>query len=121
MGLNGIYLTGMTAMTPWSPLTVIDAVYIALPNSMHADFAIRAMKAGKHAIVEKPLAISVAECEAMIAAAEENGVFLMTAYRLHCEPMTVEVLERVRAGEIGPVKHFSSTFGFQSDTQRTTG
>ena len=94
---------------------LIDAVYIALPNSMHADFAIRAMKAGKHAIVEKPLAISVAECEAMIAAAEENGVFLMTAYRLHCEPMTVEVLNRIRAGEIGAVKHFSSSFGFQSD------
>ena len=93
----------------------VDAVYIALPNSMHADFAIRAMKAGKHAIVEKPLAISVAECEAMIAAAEENGVFLMTAYRLHCEPMTVEVLELLRAGEIGDVKHFTSTFGFQSD------
>ena len=92
----------------------IDAVYIALPNSLHADFAIRAMKAGKHAIVEKPLAISVAECEAMIATAEANGVFLMTAYRLHCEPMTVEVLERIRAGEIGKVKHFSSCFGFQS-------
>ena len=93
----------------------IDAVYIALPNSMHADFAIRAMKAGKHALVEKPLAVSVAECEAMIRAAEENNVFLMTAYRLHCEPMTVEVLERIRAGEIGAVKHFSSTFGFQTD------
>lgn len=92
----------------------VDAVYVALPNSMHADFAIRALKAGKHAIVEKPLAISVAECEAMIAAAEQNGVFLMTAYRLHCEPMTIEVLERLRAGEIGAVKHFTSTFGFQS-------
>ncbi len=92
----------------------IDAVYIALPNSQHADFAIRALKAGKHAIVEKPLATTAEECEAMIAAAEENDVFLMTAYRLHCEPMTVEVLERIRAGEIGAVKHFASTFGFQS-------
>lgn len=92
----------------------VDAVYIALPNSMHADYAIRAMKAGKHAIVEKPLAISVEECEAMIAAAEENGVFLMTAYRLHCEPGTVEAMERIRAGEIGEAKYFSSTFSFQS-------
>ena len=92
----------------------IDAVYVALPNSMHADYAIRAMNAGKHAIVEKPLAIDQAECEAMIAAAEANSVFLMTAYRLHCEPMTVEVLRRLRAGEIGDVKHFASTFGFQS-------
>jgi predicted dehydrogenase len=92
----------------------IDVVYVALPNSMHADYAIRAMNAGKHAIVEKPLAIDQTECEAMIAAAEVNGVFLMTAYRLHSEPMTVEVLTRLRAGEIGAIKHFSSTFGFQS-------
>jgi len=92
----------------------IDAVYIALPNSMHADFAIRAMNAGKHALVEKPLAISVEECEAMIAASETNNVYLMTAYRLHCEPMTVELLERVRAGEVGEAKHFSSVFGFQT-------
>ena len=92
----------------------IDAVYIALPNSMHADFAIRAMNAGKHALVEKPLAISVPECEAMIASAGAAGVHLMTAYRLHSEPMTVEVLERIRSGEIGAVKHFTSDFGFQS-------
>ena len=92
----------------------VDAVYVALPNSQHADFAIRAMKAGKHAIVEKPLAISAEECGAMIGAAEENGVFLMTAYRLHCEPVTVEILSRLRKGEIGEVKHFTSTFGYQS-------
>ena len=93
---------------------VVDAVYVALPNSLHADFAVRAMTAGKHALVEKPLAISEAECLAMIRAAKENGVYLMTAYRLHCEPATVEVLERIRAGEIGEPKVFSSTFSFQS-------
>ena len=93
---------------------VVDAVYVALPNSMHAEYAIRAMKAGKHAIVEKPLAISVEECEEMIRVAEENGVFLMTAYRLHSEPGTVEVLERLRKGEIGKPKLFASTFSFQS-------
>ena len=93
---------------------VVDAVYIALPNSLHAEFAIRAMNAGKHAMVEKPLAISVEECQAMIAAADENGVYLMTAYRLHCEPGTIEALERIRAGEIGEPKLFSSTFTFQS-------
>src|SRR5215213_9005100 len=70
-----------------------DAVYIALPNSMHADFTIKAANAGVHALVEKPLATSVAECEAMIAAAERSGAKLMTAYRLHYEPGTVEALE----------------------------
>lgn len=93
---------------------VVDAVYIALPNSLHADYAIRAMKAGKHALVEKPLAISVTECEAMIAAAEDAGVFLMTAYRLHSEPGTVRVLDLIRSGAIGEPRHFASTFSFQS-------
>ncbi|MEO1537110.1 MAG: Gfo/Idh/MocA family oxidoreductase [Pseudomonadota bacterium] len=93
---------------------VVDAVYIALPNSLHADYAVRAMQAGKHALVEKPLAISVAECEAMIAAAERAGVYLMTAYRLHSEPGTVKVLELIGSGEIGEPRHFASTFSFQS-------
>lgn len=93
----------------------IDAVYIALPNSMHADFAIRALKAGIHALVEKPLAITVAECEAMIAASRQGGSLLMTAYRLHNEPGTVELLERIRAGAIGEPRFFSSLFSFQSD------
>lgn len=91
----------------------IDAVYIALPNSMHADYAIRAAKAGKHIMVEKPLAVSVAESEAMIAAAKEAGVFLMTAYRLHNEPGTVALLEKIRTGAIGKPLFFQSVFAFQ--------
>lgn len=93
----------------------IDAVYIALPNSLHADYTIRALRAGKHALVEKPLAPTVAECEAMITASDASGALLMTAYRLHHEPGTVEVLERIRRGEIGDPRLFSSVFGFQSD------
>ncbi|MEZ5669360.1 MAG: Gfo/Idh/MocA family oxidoreductase [Alphaproteobacteria bacterium] len=93
---------------------VCDAVYVALPNSMHADYTIRAARAGKHVLVEKPLAVTEAECTAMIAAAAEAGVWLMTAYRLHNEPGTVEVLERIRQGAIGTPRMFSSVFGFQS-------
>lgn len=91
----------------------IDAVYIALPNSLHANYAIRAARAGKHVMVEKPLAISVAESEAMIAAARENNVFLMTAYRLHNEPGTVALLEKIREGAIGKPLFFQSVFAFQ--------
>lgn len=94
---------------------ICDAVYIALPNSMHADYSIRAMQAGKHALVEKPLALTVEECEAMIAASQANNVLLMTAYRLHSEPGTVKVLDLIRAGEIGDPRHFASTFSLQSD------
>ena len=92
----------------------IDAVYIALPNSMHADYTIRALKAGKHAMVEKPLATTLQESEAMIAAARESGAFLMTAYRLHNEPGTHAMIETVRSGRIGDPVYFASTFGFQS-------
>jgi len=92
---------------------VVDAVYIALPNSMHADYAIRAAKAGVHALVEKPLALTVAECEAMIAAADSAGTLLMTAYRLHNEPVTVAVLDAIRSGEIGEPRLYSSVFSTQ--------
>lgn len=92
----------------------VDAVYIALPNSMHADFTIRAARAGKHIMVEKPLANSVEEAEAMIAAAREAGVLLMTAYRLHTEPGTISVLEKVRSGVIGTPMFFQSVFSFEA-------
>ncbi len=91
----------------------IDAVYIALPNSMHADYTIRAARAGKHIMVEKPLAVSVAEAEAMITAADKARVFLMTAYRLHHEPGTLAVLDHIRKGSIGTPLIFQSLFSFQ--------
>lgn len=91
----------------------VDAVYIALPNSLHADYAIRAARAGKHIMVEKPLATSLADADAMIAAASDAGVYLMTAYRLHNEPGTVAVLDHIRAGDIGTPLLFQSAFSFQ--------
>lgn len=92
----------------------IDAVYVALPNSMHADFTIRALRAGKHVMVEKPLATSMAESEAMVAAARQSGRFLMTAYRLHNEPGTHAMIDVVRQGTIGNAVYFGATFGFQT-------
>ncbi len=92
----------------------VDAVYIALPNHLHANYAIRAARAGKHVLVEKPLATSEQDALAMIAAAREAGVFLMTAYRLHNEPGTVAVLEHIRNGAIGRPLLFQSVFSFQA-------
>ena len=94
---------------------VADAVYIALPNSMHADYTIRAAKAGKHILCEKPLAPTVEECEAMIAAARDAGVMLMTAYRIHNQPFNVHVLDLVRQGAIGDPRLFSSVFTLQAE------
>ena len=91
---------------------VVDAVYVALPNSMHADYAIRALRAGKHALVEKPLATTEAECQAMIDAAKRSGTYLMTAYRLHNEPGTVQLLEHIRSGQIGDPRIFAAVFSF---------
>jgi len=93
--------------------SAIDAVYIALPNDMHADYAIRAARAGRHILVEKPLAKSENEALAMIAAARAANVFLMTAYRLHDEAGTAAVLEHIRAGAIGRPLFFQSVFSFQ--------
>ena len=67
----------------------VDAVYIALPNSLHAEYTVRAARAGVHVLCEKPMAVTAAECEAMIDACGEQRVKLMIAYRLHFEEVTL--------------------------------
>jgi glucose-fructose oxidoreductase len=91
----------------------IDAVYIALPNSMHAAWTIRAADAGLHVLCEKPLAVSVHDCERMIDACERNNVQLMTAYRLHFERCNLEVADIVRKKRIGDARYFDSQFSMQ--------
>ncbi len=78
----------------------IDVVYIVLPNYMHAEYTIRALKAGKHVLCEKPMATSVDDCEAMIAAAKAANRKLMIAYRCHYEPHNLEAMRRIRSGKI---------------------
>ncbi|WP_227698527.1 Gfo/Idh/MocA family protein [Sphingomonas hengshuiensis] len=82
----------------------IDIVYIVLPNSMHAEYTIRALKAGKHVLCEKPMATSAADCEAMIAAARNADRKLMIAYRCHYEPHNLEAMRRIRSGQYGKPK-----------------
>ncbi len=88
----------------------IDAVYIALPNSMHAEYAERAARAGLHVLCEKPMAVTEAECELMGRVARENRVKLMIAYRLHFERANLEAAEIARSGRIGEPRLFTSTF-----------
>jgi predicted dehydrogenase len=90
----------------------IHAVYVALPNSMHAEYTIRAAKAGKHVLCEKPMACSVAECESMIAACKKANVKLMIAYRCHFEPTNLSAIQIIRDGSIGQVQTIESTYGF---------
>jgi glucose-fructose oxidoreductase len=91
----------------------IDAVYIALPNSLHCEYAVRAAQAGIHVLCEKPLAVTEEECERMEAAAREANVKLMAAYRLHFERANLEAVETARSGRLGEPRHFSSTFTMQ--------
>src|SRR5215510_3249857 len=91
-------------------LEQVDAVYIALPNSMHAEYAIRAANAGVHVLCEKPMAVTTEECEQMIDACRLNGVKLMIAYRLHFEQVNLEGVDLVRRGRIGQPRFFNSSF-----------
>jgi glucose-fructose oxidoreductase len=91
-------------------LADVDAVYIALPNSMHAEYTIRAARAGVHVLCEKPLAVTGDECEQMIDVCESQGVKLMVAYRLHFEEINLNAVDLVRRGRIGDPKYFNSSF-----------
>lgn len=91
----------------------IDAVYIALPNSLHREFTVRALKAGIHVLCEKPMAVTEEECEEMIRASEENSARLMIAYRLHFEEANLRAINLCRSGELGDVRLFNSVFTMQ--------
>ncbi len=90
----------------------IDAVYIGLPNSMHAEYTIRAAKAGKHVLCEKPMSTTVADAQGMIAACDAAGKKLMIAYRCQLDPVHLRALSLVRSGAIGQVEAFESANGF---------
>jgi predicted dehydrogenase len=93
----------------------IDAVYIALPNHLHRDYTVRAANAGIHILCEKPMAVTVEDCEAMIQAVEDNAVKLMLAYRLHFEEANLQAVEIVQSGKIGEPRIFSSLFTQQTE------
>jgi len=92
---------------------IVDAVYLAIPNSLHKEFAIRAAKAGIHVLSEKPLATTEGECQAIIEACAEHRVKLMTAYRLHFDRVNLEVIRLIAAGKIGEPRIFQSLFTMQ--------
>lgn len=92
----------------------IEVVYIVLPNSMHAEFTIRALKAGKHVLCEKPMATSIADAEAMIAAAKAANRHLMIAYRCHYEPTNLAAMRRIRSGAIGKPRMIVTNSGRQA-------
>jgi glucose-fructose oxidoreductase len=94
---------------------LVDVVYIVLPNFMHAEYTIRALKAGKHVLCEKPMASTVADAEAMVAAAKAANRKLMIAYRCQYEPLSLEAMRRVRSGSLGKPRLVITKMVRQSD------
>ena len=94
-------------------LSNVDAVYLALPNHLHREYAVRAAAAGVHVLCEKPMAPTAHECREMIDAANQNHVKLMIAYRLHFEAGNLEAIRMVQSGKLGEVRMFTSEFSQQ--------
>jgi predicted dehydrogenase len=92
----------------------IDVIYVVLPNNMHAEYTIRGFEAGKHVICEKPMAITVADCDKMIAAAKKANKFLSIGYRLHYDPYNLEMVRLAKEKVYGAVTKMNSGFGFNA-------
>ena len=93
----------------------IDVIYIVLPPSMHAEYSIRAAKAGKHVWCEKPMAMTAAECQSMIDACKKNKVTLSIGYRLHHEPNTQKIIQLRKGLVYGKVVSATAAAGYRDD------
>lgn len=96
----------------------IDAVYIATPHTGHAEWAIKAIRAGKHVLVEKPIALSAYDADAIFHEAKKAGVFAGEAYMYRLHPQTAKIVELVKSGTIGEVRIIRSSFGFNMGSFR---
>jgi predicted dehydrogenase len=95
----------------------VDAVYIPLPNDMHAPWVERAAAAGKHVLCEKPLAVSARQAEQMVDAARVAGILLMEAFMYRHHPTWVEAVRLVRDGRIGRLQAVQSWFGYYNEDE----
>nr|WP_315261661.1 Gfo/Idh/MocA family oxidoreductase [uncultured Limnohabitans sp.] len=92
--------------------TALDAIYLPLPNSLHAEWAIRAMQAGKHVLCEKPLALNLAEVTRMFEVARQQGVMLFESYPYWFQPQTRDLLACLSHDKIGEIRSMQASFGF---------
>ncbi len=92
----------------------VDAVYLAMPHPDHARWTIRAARAKKHILCEKPAAMNAAQASAMIDAVRENGVFFLEAFMYRCHPQTSRLVEIIRSETIGEVRLITCEFGFHA-------
>ncbi len=90
----------------------VQAVYISLPNHLHAEWAIRCARAGKQILCEKPLTVNAAEAEQVIAVIRETGVLMMEAFQYRCHPIMARICELIREGAIGDLKLIHASFQY---------
>lgn len=90
----------------------VQAIYIGTPHPFHAEWCIRAVRAKKHVLCEKPITMNNAEAMAVMEAARENGVFMMEGFMYRCHPQTAKLVELIRSGAIGRIGLIKATFGF---------
>jgi predicted dehydrogenase len=92
----------------------VEAVYVAPPHPLHAEWTLRALAAGKHVLCEKPLAMDARSAARMVAAARQRGLFLMEAFMYRCHPQTARLASLVREGLAGPVRLIQASFCFDA-------
>src|SRR5215469_12782410 len=90
----------------------IDAVYVPLPNALHAPWTLKALAAGKHVLCEKPFASNASEAELMAAAAQERKLVLMEAFHYRYHPLAARMKEIVTGGELGEIRHIGAWLCF---------
>src|SRR5512133_1486937 len=90
----------------------IDVIYNPLPNHLHAQWTIKAVEAGKHVLCEKPLALSVQEVDAIMAAAQKHGRVVAEAFMYRHHPQTLKVQEIIKSGSLGTLKLIHGSFSF---------
>ncbi len=95
----------------------IDAIYVSTPHPWHAELAIMAMRHGKAVVCEKPAGMNAGEVTAVTEVAAQQGVFFMEAFMYRCHPQIARLVEIIRSGEIGTVRHIKATFGFASERE----
>ncbi|MDP4247621.1 MAG: Gfo/Idh/MocA family oxidoreductase, partial [Bacteroidota bacterium] len=99
----------------------IDLIYVVLPNALHKEFTVRAAKARKHVICEKPMAVSSRECLEMIEACSKAGVQLAIGYRLHYEPYNLEMRRLGQEKVFGTVRYVEAGLGYKTINFESSG
>ena len=96
---------------------LVDAVYISLPNHLHCEWSVKALKAGKHVLCEKPFALNLSEVETMVQAARENNRLLVEAVSCMWHPRMIRLIDYVKAGNIGELVSIDSSFTFPASIE----